>query len=77
MSENNNEKNVTGSPYMFQTRMEVRDYECDIQGIVNNANYLHLRIRRAESPKALSPGHRPGYGERAGSPCKGKSSNMI
>ena len=21
--------------------MEVRDYECDIQGIVNNANYLH------------------------------------
>ena len=41
MSENINEKNVTGSPYMFQTRMEVRDYECDIQGIVNNANYLH------------------------------------
>ena len=30
MSENINEKNVTGSPYMFQTRMEVRDYECDI-----------------------------------------------
>lgn len=27
--------------YMFETRMEVRDYECDIQGIVNNANYLH------------------------------------
>jgi acyl-coA thioester hydrolase, ybgC/ybaW family len=22
--------------------MEVRDYECDIQGIVNNANYLHF-----------------------------------
>lgn len=21
--------------------MEARDYECDIQGIVNNANYLH------------------------------------
>ena len=21
--------------------MDVRDYECDIQGIVNNANYLH------------------------------------
>ncbi len=41
MSENINEKNVTGSAYMFQTRMEVRDYECDIQGIVNNANYLH------------------------------------
>lgn len=27
--------------YMFKTRMEVRDYECDIEGIVNNANYLH------------------------------------
>ena len=27
--------------YDFETRMEVRDYECDIEGIVNNANYLH------------------------------------
>ncbi len=27
--------------YIFETKMEVRDYECDIQGIVNNANYLH------------------------------------
>lgn len=27
--------------YEFETVMEVRDYECDIQGIVNNANYLH------------------------------------
>ena len=27
--------------YMFETRMDVRDYECDIQGIVNNANYVH------------------------------------
>ena len=27
--------------YIFETDMEVRDYECDIQGIVNNANYLH------------------------------------
>lgn len=27
--------------YIYETRMEVRDYECDIQGIVNNANYLH------------------------------------
>lgn len=27
--------------YLFETRMDVRDYECDIQGIVNNANYLH------------------------------------
>lgn len=27
--------------YVFETRIEVRDYECDIEGIVNNANYLH------------------------------------
>ena len=27
--------------YIFETRMEVRDYECDIEGIVNNANYMH------------------------------------
>ena len=29
------------SKYIYETRMEVRDYECDIEGIVNNANYLH------------------------------------
>ena len=27
--------------YIFETRMEVRDYECDIEGIVNNAQYIH------------------------------------
>lgn len=27
--------------YIFEARMAVRDYECDIEGIVNNANYLH------------------------------------
>ena len=27
--------------YMFRLRMSVRDYECDVEGIVNNANYLH------------------------------------
>lgn len=26
---------------IFTLPMQVRDYECDIQGIVNNANYLH------------------------------------
>lgn len=27
--------------YVFDLRMKVRDYECDLQGIVNNANYQH------------------------------------
>ncbi len=27
--------------YRYTLRMKVRDYECDLQGIVNNANYLH------------------------------------
>lgn len=27
--------------YVHETTMKVRDYECDLQGIVNNANYQH------------------------------------
>ena len=27
--------------YLYTLEMETRDYECDIQGIVNNANYQH------------------------------------
>lgn len=27
--------------YHFETLIEVRDYECDIEGIVNNAQYIH------------------------------------
>ncbi len=26
---------------IFENRMKVRDYECDVQGHVNNANYQH------------------------------------
>ena len=32
---------INKAKYIFETRMLVRDYECDIEGIVNNANYLH------------------------------------
>ena len=27
--------------YLYTLTMKVRDYECDLQGIVNNANYQH------------------------------------
>ncbi len=27
--------------YIYTLEMETRDYECDLQGIVNNANYQH------------------------------------
>jgi acyl-CoA thioester hydrolase len=30
-----------GVPYQFGLFLQVRDYETDAQGIVNNANYLH------------------------------------
>lgn len=34
---------------LFQHEMKVRDYECDMQGVVNNANYQHyLEVTRHE-----------------------------
>ena len=27
--------------YLFTIEMETRDYECDLQGVINNANYQH------------------------------------
>ena len=32
---------MTDSDYIYSQAFEVRDYECDIQGVVNNANYQH------------------------------------
>lgn len=32
---------MAGAGNYYSTEFVVRDYECDLQGVVNNANYLH------------------------------------
>lgn len=32
---------IEGAATVFRARFQVRDYECDLQGIVNNAVHLH------------------------------------
>ena len=41
--------------YIYELKMKVRDYECDLQGIVNNANYQHY-IEHTRHEFLLSPG---------------------
>lgn len=41
--------------YIYELRLKVRDYECDLQGIVNNANYQHY-IEHARHEFLLSTG---------------------
>ena len=41
--------------YIFELPMKVRDYECDLQGIVNNANYQHY-LEHARHEFLLSTG---------------------
>lgn len=40
---------------IFKIAFEVRDYECDLQGIVNNANYMHY-LEHARHKYLLSRG---------------------
>lgn len=41
--------------YIYELPMKVRDYECDLQGIVNNANYQHY-LEHARHEFLLSAG---------------------
>ena len=41
--------------YIYELKMKVRDYECDLQGIVNNANYQHY-IEHTRHELLLSAG---------------------
>lgn len=46
---------MTGDNYSFSLEFKVRDYECDIQGVVNNANYQHY-LEHARHEYLISKG---------------------
>lgn len=49
--------NTLQPPYIYSLDFKVRDYELDIEGIVNNANYQHyLEHARHEFLLSLGPG---------------------
>ncbi|MDO4497892.1 MAG: acyl-CoA thioesterase [Bacteroidales bacterium] len=40
--------------YAYKLEMKTRDYECDVQGVINNANYQHyLEVTRHEFIQSL------------------------
>jgi acyl-CoA thioester hydrolase len=48
-------ENTGGHEYVFSLDFAVRDYECDLQGVVNNANYQHY-LEHARHEFLLSKG---------------------
>lgn len=48
-------KEINMNHYIHELKLKVRDYECDLQGIVNNANYQHY-IEHARHEFLISTG---------------------
>jgi acyl-CoA thioester hydrolase len=46
---------MPGKEYIHSVEFSVRDYECDVQGVVNNANYQHY-LEHARHEYLLSKG---------------------